>query len=294
MAVVVVFLNEELFLPTVLTSLAGQTRPPDRLLLVDDGSIDQSADLAAQFADRHDYATALRRPRRPRAADRLADAPELQAFLWALARLPTEYEILVKLDADVRLPPTLLESVERRMRSDPQLGITGPVLSQLHADGAIRRERSPGHHVRGATKFYRRSCYDQISPLSPILGWDTTDEVTARMRGWRTESFVLQEHDPVHLRPTGSVDGRLRAFRRWGACAYAIGDHPLWLALSTARRCVHRPWLLGGLAYLAGWSLAAARRNPRAPLDVRRHRQREQIARLRRGPLRLRPTTPAS
>ena len=57
---IVSFLDEERVLPAFLGSVAAQTRPPDRLLLVDDGSRDGSAALAETFARRHDFAS-LRR-----------------------------------------------------------------------------------------------------------------------------------------------------------------------------------------------------------------------------------------
>ena len=65
LAVIVSFLNEERYLPTLLASIERQTRPPDELLLVDDGSSDGSHALAAGFAERHEYARALRRPPQP-------------------------------------------------------------------------------------------------------------------------------------------------------------------------------------------------------------------------------------
>ena len=42
-----------------------------------------------------------------------------------------------------------------------------------------------------------------------------------------------------------------------------------------------RPRVLGGVHYMAGWCLAAARRVPRAEPELRRHVRRENIARLR-------------
>jgi poly-beta-1,6-N-acetyl-D-glucosamine synthase len=280
-AIVVPFLNEERYLPTFLDSIAEQTRPPDELLLVDDGSTDSSLALVERFASQHPYARAVNRPRRPPAADRLSEASELRAFNWGVDRLETAWEVLAKLDGDLQLSPTVLEEVERLMSIDPRLGITGPYLSVRDADGRMRRERCPVHHVRGATKFYRRRCWEQISPLPPFLGWDTIDEVGARLHGWCTASFAAPGGDSLHLRQTGAEDGRLTAYRRWGACAYAIGDHPLWLALSAGRRARERPWLRGAQAYLAGWREARRRGAPRAAPALRAHVRREQLARLR-------------
>jgi biofilm PGA synthesis N-glycosyltransferase PgaC len=280
-AIVVPLRDEETHLPVLLNAIAAQSRPPDKLLLVDDGSHDRSLTIAQRFADAHAYARVLSRPARPQADDRLAAAAELRAFQWGVEHLDPHWDVLAKLDADLQLGRDTLAEVEAVLRSDPGLGITGPYLSIPAADGTTRRERCPSYHVRGATKFYRRACWEQIAPLSPILGWDTIDEVAARMHGWRTASFESPSGDPLHLRPTGAVDGRLRAYRRWGACAYAIGDHPLWLAVSAARRTRDRPWLVAAGAYLAGWKKAARRGAPRAEPEIRAHVRREQLARLR-------------
>ncbi len=103
------------------------------------------------------------------------------------------WDLLAKLDGDLQLTEGVVQQVEQRMLADPSLGITGPYLSVLDAHGRLRRERCPRHHVRGATKFYRRECWAQIAPLAPILGWDTIDEIGARLHGWRTESSAPPE-----------------------------------------------------------------------------------------------------
>jgi glycosyltransferase involved in cell wall biosynthesis len=281
MLCVVSFLNEERHLPVLLESIAGQQRRPDLLLLVDDGSTDRSAEITAAFAEgRHDVSL-LRRPRRPRQRDRLAAAAELQSFRWALSQTPGDWELIAKMDADLQLSPDLLATLERAFAGDPELGIAGAVLSVRGAGGELLRERCPAGHVRGATKFYRRACLEQIAPIPPILGWDTIDEIAARGHGWRTESFECALGDTVHLRPTGAGDGMLRAHRRWGACAWGIGQHPLWIGMSAARRVRDRPRVLGSVAFLAGWAGAALRRSPRAAGEVRAFGRREQLRRIR-------------
>jgi glycosyltransferase involved in cell wall biosynthesis len=69
MGVVVASLNEERFLPRLLGSTARQTRPPARLLLVDDGSDGSSPSVAQRFAERHTYAKLLQRRRRSAETD---------------------------------------------------------------------------------------------------------------------------------------------------------------------------------------------------------------------------------
>jgi poly-beta-1,6-N-acetyl-D-glucosamine synthase len=281
LAVVACFLDEEERLPTLLSSIAAQTRLPEQLLLVDDGSRDSSYEIATAFVRDHSWAKALRRPPKPHSKDRLVSAGELLAFQWGLEHLKEPWDIVVKLDADLRLSPELLEIVRQRFQSRPELGITGPYLSTLQPDGELRREHQPVEHVRGATKFYRRTCYEQIGPVPPILGWDTIDELRARSKGWTTETFQMPTGHCIHLRPLGEYNGRLRSFRRRGRCAWGYGAHPLWVLLGSIYRMREQPFLVGGLNYLWGWLLAATQRYPRAAPPLRAYTRQEDLARLR-------------
>jgi len=287
LAVIVPFLNEERYLGDLLRSLAGQTRPADQLLLVDDGSTDASHELALAFARDRDGVSVLRRPPRAADADRLAGAHELRAFQWAIEQLREPWDVVAKLDADLDLPARTFEVVLRALEDDPQLGLTGTFLREAGPDGVVRRLRIACDHVHGATKFYRRRCWEEIAPLPPILGWDTIDEVTARLRGWRTFSVEVPGGDPLHLRPRGTHDGILRGYRRWGECAWGIGEAPLHVALMSVREMRSPPHVRGGLQYAAGWASAALRRRPRAAPEVRAAVRREQLGRIARR-LRLR------
>ena len=280
--VVVPFLNEARYLGTFLESIAAQTRPPDRLLLVDDGSSDASYEIASAFAEQHPYAMVLRRPRRPNESDRLVGAPELRAFQWAVERIDDRWDVVGKVDADLRLSPDLLGALEQNFLSDPTLGMAGSYLTVVGPEGTTSRQRCPPDHVEGPTKFYRRECYDDIFPLPAILGWDTIDEIRARMRGWRTASLSTPEGDSIHLRPMGSHDGLLRAYRRWGVCAYGYGEHPLHVVLVGLQRLNDPPRVLGGLSYVLGWASAVVRRMPRAEPELRAYVRHDQLRRIGR------------
>lgn len=281
LVVVVPFLNEQVYMPTFLASVAAQRRYPDRLVLVDDGSTDESAGMAQEFPRRYPWATVLARPPRRPERDRLASAKELVAFQWALGQIDEAWDVIAKLDADLRLSPSCFERIEHEFAANPELGMAGPYLAVADGAGMLVRQRCPPHHVEGPVTFYRRACYEQIAPLPPILGWDTMDELRAQMRGWTTRSFALADGDCEHLRPMGSHDGMLRAFRRWGTCAYNYGEHPLHVVLVGTQKLRDRPYVLGGISYLLGWALTAARRGPRAEAELRAYVRRDQMRRIR-------------
>jgi hypothetical protein len=91
----------------------------------------------------------------------------------------------------------------------------------------------------------------------------------------------------------GRHDGLLRGYRRWGRCAWGLGEHPLHLLAVAAQRLGDTPPVLGSLNYVAGWAQAGIRRAPRAEPEVRAYVRRDELPRLR---LRAagRPTRPAA
>jgi glycosyltransferase involved in cell wall biosynthesis len=285
LAAAVVFLNERELLPRMLASIERQVRAPELLLLVDDGSSDGSYEVASDFAAAHSYARVLRGLERERTSDRLARAHELLAFQAALGQLDREqasFDVYAKLDADLELPPDYFARIMAALESEPRVGIAGSQLSMPgEAGGQVKEEHSQSWHVRGATKFYRRECLAQISPLPPFLGWDTIDETRARRIGYQVRCVDFPEQPPLHLRPTGSYDGVLRGYRRRGAAAWGYSAHPLNVATLVALRLRDRPRVLAGLAYLGGYLGAGLRRAPRVEPETRRYLQREQLARLR-------------
>ena len=270
------FLDEEEHLPATLASLERQDRRPDRLVLVDDGSGDRSGAIADDFAAAHDWVRAVHRPRKPPSRDRLATAGEWVAFTETVAALEEPWDVVAKLDADLDLPPCAIAHLLERLAGDDRLGLAGCYLREATPEGPTARLQIPETHVHGATKFYRRACWEQIAPIPPILGWDTIDEVAAEVAGWRVRTFALPCGDPLHLRPRASHDGRLRGIRRFGECAYAFGEPAPIALLQAARQMREPPRMLGGANYALGWATAAARRRPRAAPELRAHVRRTQ------------------
>jgi glycosyltransferase involved in cell wall biosynthesis len=289
LVVIVPFLDEARHLPRSLRSIATQTRQPDLLILVDDGSVDGSAEIARAFAGSHAWVRLLRRPARARTRDRLAAASEWSAFIWALEEAPSHWSVAAKVDADIDFPPCAFSVLERLLSENPRLGLAGTYLREAGSGGNLRRLRIGPGHVHGATKFYKRECWDQISPIPAMLGWDSIDEIRARMCGWDTRSFELPGGDPIHLRPRASQDGFLRGQRRLGTCSWVIGEHPVAILATGVRLMVTGRAIRPGLNYLAGWALGFLRRTPRAETDMRAHVRAAQLARARRRLLRATP-----
>jgi glycosyltransferase involved in cell wall biosynthesis len=257
--------DEAEHLERTLASVAAQTRPPDLWLIIDDGSTDATPAILDRWAARLPYLEVLRSRRRaPRGdgSDGLAIAAEAVAFNEALGTVALgEFSHVGKLDADIELAPDYFRCLIDRFAVESDLGIVGGCLLEDHGRG-WRPAGGPDHHVRGALKLYRRDCLEALGGgIQERLGWDTIDEVEARMRGYRTRS--LPRPTARHLRPVATRGGILRGRARLGRAAFILRYSPWWVAAKSARMTLERPLVSGGLAYFWGYLRAAAgdRRN---------------------------------
>lgn len=254
--------NEAEHLPAVIDAMAAQRRPPDLWLMVDDGSTDATPVILTQAQQRLDFVQPLSAPQAPHERrDRLAVAAEARAFNWALGQADVAaFDFVGKLDGDIVLNPAHFERLLAEFDADPRLGIAGCYLEHDEG-GRVQLAQMPAHHVNGALKLYRRECFEEIDGMAERLGWDTIDEIYARMAGWRTHSF--RDLRARHLRPSGSAGGPLRGAARHGECAWIV-SYPAWLALARgAHLALQAPRLVRGAAYVYGYARAALRRRGR-------------------------------
>lgn len=280
--------NEETHFERCARALANQTRPPDLWVVVDDGSDDGTpallASLERELPFMHVASTPAEYTRG--VVDRHALAATPRAFNWALRKLDwRRFTHLGKLDGDIELPPRYFDRLLRRFSERPRLGIAGGALVEPARRG-WREDRVPSHHVRGALKLYSRDCFEAIGGIQERLGWDTIDEVYARMVGFDTRSFDdLVAH---HHRPVASADGLLRGHARYGRAAYVLQYTLVWALLRSLKAAASRPVGLSGAAFLHGYVLAAVRSEPRVDDPEYRHFVRRELRdRMRTGRARL-------
>ncbi len=255
--------------------LARQTVPPQRWVIVDNGSSDESLDVARDLADRFDWIEVLSAPGTDVAEPGL---PIVRAFHRGLERITDQPDVAVKLDADVSMEPDYFERLTGAFFEDRSLGIASGVCYE-HDGETWQPTHVTEAHVRGATRAYRWECLQQVLPLEERVGWDGIDELKANVRGWRTQ--VISDLSFLHHRRLGARDGM--PWTRWarqGRAAHYMGYRFSYLLIRTLHHARRNP---GALAMVVAYAASAAKGAPRFEDDrVRRHlRDRQRLRNLR-------------
>jgi poly-beta-1,6-N-acetyl-D-glucosamine synthase len=271
--------NEAEYLQRTIDTMVAQTVRPAEWLIVDDGSKDETPQIADRAAAAHAWIRLYRRPDR---GVRKLGGGVIEALDDGLAQYKLEdFDYVCKLDGDLELPSQYFERLYDKFEADPHLG-TASGKAWIHAGDRLVWERSSDEFSQGQTKLYRVPCFRQIGGFVREVMWDGIDCHRCRMLGWKAASFRDEELRFIHLRPMGSSFRNIYRGRiRWGRGQYFMGTHPLYALAITVYRMFERPWILGGLLIGLGYFGAWLRRQPRYEDPAfRRHLRRWQLGRL--------------
>jgi glycosyltransferase involved in cell wall biosynthesis len=244
--------NEAAYMRRTLDSMVAQTETPLRWIIVDDGSTDESPEILAEYAARHDWIEVVRKPDR---GHRAVGPGVVEAFYFGLDRVTSEdYSYLCKLDLDLDLPPGYFAGLIDRMEADPRIGTCSGKPYFRTAAGRLASEKIGDEMSAGMTKLWRRRCFDAIGGLVREVMWDAIDCHKARQMGWKAVSWDDPELRFEHLRPMGSSQQSIyTGRRRHGFGQYYMGSDPIYFAATAIRKMAHPPYVLGGLATLQGY-----------------------------------------
>jgi glycosyltransferase involved in cell wall biosynthesis len=275
-AVVTPARNEEANLQRLADCLDAQTAQPAAWVIVDTGSDDQTALIAAQLAARTGRTTV----RSFAAAGARGETIVVRAFEAGVASLREAVDLIVKLDADTSFEPDYFEALLCRFAEDPSLGIASGTCVE-ESGGTWRARHVTGDHVWGASRAYRAACLADVSPLEQCLSWDGIDAFKAAAKGWRTTTF--RDLFFRHHRPEGRRHGRWDGWKSRGRAAHYMGYRPAFLVLRALHHTRRDPL---ALAIFVGWAGAALRHEPVCPDPAARALLRRQ-QRLRELPTRV-------
>ena len=271
--------NEEAYIEKTIQSVIAQTVPPQKWVIISDGSTDRTEEIVSQYAAKYDFIELLRAA----AGEQRNFGSKAKAITAGYERVRSiDHEYVGILDADVSFSPTYYESIMQKFEQNPKLGIAGGILFDRRKEKYIKQRTSTNWSVSGPIQMFCRECYEQIGGYLPVRGGvDAVAEVMARMKGWEVRAFT--EIHVFHHRPTGAEKGSKWViwFNR-GVEDYLLGYHFVFVLARCIFRVIERPYLFGGLAMLCGYCWSWIRRTKRqVSSEFVQYLRREQMNRLR-------------
>lgn len=195
-SVVIPCYNSSQTVAKAIESALGQTHPSVEVVVVDDGSTDDSAQVCARFGDR---IRLVRQPNRGLSAARNAGVEAATG------------EYVTLLDADDMLLPACLARRVTLLDVDPKLGLVAGWFREIDADGNLIERTPEVRQVWREAPFrqavrrnwgppvgwtFRRDAYFRVGGFDPLLrsceDWDFVIRIASRYGiGYDTEPSVL-------------------------------------------------------------------------------------------------------
>ncbi len=267
--------NEADFIELTIKSVIAQSVKPLRWVIVSDGSMDGTDDIVKKYSADNAWIELVRMPER----NERNFAGKVYAFNTGYERMKDlTYAIIGSLDADVSFDdPEYFDFLLKKFSQDSTLGVAGTPFKEGKAQYDYRFSRK--EHVSGACQLFRRECFESIGGYVPLKAGaiDLTAVVTARMKGWRTETFT--EKFCFHHRRMGTAKNHiLMALFKSGYGDYPMGVHPIWQLFRSTYQMSRKPMILGGMMLMTGyvWAMLTRAQTP-VSMEFVQFRRREQM-----------------
>ena len=263
--------NEEAFIALTLQSLVSQTLLPKKVVVVNDNSTDKTAEIILAFAKENPFISLVNKTSEN---VHLPGSKVIQAFQKGFDTLDDNYDIIVKLDADLILPNNYFERIASIFEKDSKVGMAGG-FAYIEKNGDwILENLTDKDHIRGAFKAYRKEFFVQMGNLKSAMGWDTVDELLAKFYGWKvlTDSSLIVKH----LKPTGANYNKTARYKQ-GEAFYTLGYGFFITAIASAKLAMMKKKPLLFLDYIQGfWKAKKAKTpllvNPEQARFIRKYR----------------------
>ena len=271
--------NEEAFMALTLQSLVEQTVLPSKIIVVNDSSTDSTAEIVTSFSEKFPFITLVNKKSD---AIHLPGSKVIQAFHEGEKHIDDNYDIIVKVDADLIFPNNYFETIIKHFQSDSNIGMAGGFCYIERNGDWVLENLTDKDHIRGALKAYRKETYKQIGGLKPAMGWDTVDELLCKFYDWKV---VTDESLHVkHLKPTGASYNKTARYKQ-GEAFYSLGYGFFITAVASLKLASRKEKPLLFIHYIMGFLKAKTSGKPLFVTDeqakwIRNYRWKKMKAKL--------------
>lgn len=199
--------NRSVFLKEALESLLRQTLPPDEIFVIDDGSTDDTEQVAASFAPRVTYV-------------RKANGGKSSALNAGLQH--SSHELIYILDDDDIAADDAIERLAEVLRNHPECGFvygeydaftvsdsgeisTTPRVTETADDDELSIALMHNNRIRQQCMLTRKCCYEHVGPFNEAFIRSQDYEMLLRLA--RNFQGKRLDHVVCHLRQHGGIRG---------------------------------------------------------------------------------------
>ncbi len=232
-------------LPSTLESLLHQTLNPSQLIVVDDGSTDNTSQILTNY--QRQLKEVVRVVSLPDKGYDIRRVPANINLAWrTIKNLGLSADYLMISGDDCTYPRSYAQSLVSRMIQDPRIVVAS---GRPSSTGNFSQEHSPS----GSGRFIRSSFWRDVGEEYPVkAGWETWLLYRALANGFGVKLFddLIFEH----VRPRGAK----HQFAYWGAAMRGLGYHPLYAVGRIAKNMFGRNVALRGSLNMARGYLQAS------------------------------------
>ena len=214
--------NRSGFLKEALSSLLRQTRPPDEIIVVDDGSTDDTAQVVASFGSQVEYV-------------HKANGGKSAALNLGLQR--SSYELIYILDDDDIAADDAIERMAEALQNSPEHGFvyggydaftvpdSGTVLIEARTPPPPDDDELPialmhRNLILQPSMLVRKTCYEQVGPFNEDFvrsqDYEMLLRLVRRFKGKRLDGIVFHQRQHTGMRGSAAMPiGAQNRIKTW-------------------------------------------------------------------------------
>jgi len=247
-AVVIPAKNEEENIENTVESIIHQTLPPECVLIIDDGSTDETLNILKSLEEKYEN---LKHIVNPGDKEYKLGGHVVRLFnkgVKELKKIGFLCDWYVKLDADLSFPSDTMERMSNAI--SPVMGIVS-ATPYFFENGKNIFEISPDWHTHGQFKVYNNLFLNKVVNIPESLGWDTADNIKAMSLGFKTAT--IKDVNYLMHRKIGGKSSLKKGRINHGTGCYVLSYSKIYFFIKAFHDLFKEPYIVGVYYLILGY-----------------------------------------